>query len=184
MTPICVPLRRRRLGRRGPATAICSAARAPTSPRWRRSACRCRPASPSRPRCAPVYYEEGEIFPDDLRAAGRRRHRPYRAGLRQEVRRPGRSAARLGPLGRARVDAGHDGHGPQPRAQRRDRARASPRPPAIRASPGTAIAASSRCIPTSCSASTMARSRRRSRSPRRTRASTSTPTWRPTTGSG
>ena len=51
-----------------------------------------------------------------------------------------------------------------------------------RASPGTAIAASSRCMPTSCSASIMARSRKRSRSPRRTRASTSTPSSTPTTG--
>ena len=31
-------------------------------------------------------------------------------------RRPVRSAARLGALGRARVDAGHDGHDPEPRA--------------------------------------------------------------------
>ena len=35
------------------------------------------------------------------------------------LRRRGRSAARLGPLGRARVDAGDDGHRPQPRPQRR-----------------------------------------------------------------
>ena len=38
----------------------------------------------------------------------------------KQVRRRRRSAARLGPLGRARVDAGDDGHRPQPRPQRRD----------------------------------------------------------------
>ncbi len=43
-----------------------------------------------------------------------------RAAIRQGVRRPGQPAARLGPLGRQVLDAGHDGHGPQPRAQRAD----------------------------------------------------------------
>ena len=38
--------------RAAPACATCSAARAPASPRWPISACRCRPASPSRPRSA------------------------------------------------------------------------------------------------------------------------------------
>ena len=37
-----------------------------------------------------------------------------------QVRRRQRAAARLGALRRARLDAGHDGHGPQPRPQRRD----------------------------------------------------------------
>ena len=40
---------------------------------------------------------------------------------RQELRRRRRSAARLGPLRRAGLDAGDDGHRPQPRPQRRDR---------------------------------------------------------------
>ena len=38
--------------RAAPACATCSAARARASPRWRTSACRCRPASPSPPRSA------------------------------------------------------------------------------------------------------------------------------------
>ena len=37
----------------------------------------------------------------------------------QALRRPGRPAARLGPLGRRDLDAGDDGHDPQPRPQRR-----------------------------------------------------------------
>ena len=40
--------------RAAPACAICSAARARASPKWRSSAFRCRPASPSPPRSAPI----------------------------------------------------------------------------------------------------------------------------------
>ena len=53
-------------------------------------------------------------------AAGRggaRRRRPHH---RQEIRRRAKSAAGLGALRRARLDAGHDGHGAQSRPQRRD----------------------------------------------------------------
>ena len=71
---------------------------------------------------------------------------------RQEVRRPEEPAARLGALRRARLDAGHDGHDPQPRPQRPDGRGARRRRPATRASPGTATAASCRCTATSCSA--------------------------------
>ena len=119
------------------------------------------------------YYDEGEHFPDCLRDEVADGHRAYRGRDRQALRRRGRSAARLGPLGRARLDAGDDGHGAQPRPQRRDRRRARRTPRAMRASPGTAIAASSRCIRTWCSNSIMARSRKRWRSPRKTRASRS-----------
>ena len=45
---------------------------------------------------------------------------------------PVQPAARLGPLRCGDLDAGDDGHDPRPRAQRRDRARAWPRPPATR----------------------------------------------------
>ena len=76
---------------------------------------------------------------------------------------PNESAARLGALGRARLDARHDGHGAQPRPQRRDRRGAGASHPATSASPMTATAASSRCIPTSCSASSTSTSRRSSR---------------------
>ena len=65
-------------------------------------------------------------FRDALARRGRRGASPMSSGDRQELRRRRRSAAGLGPLGRARVDAGDDGHGPQSRPQRRDRARASP----------------------------------------------------------
>ena len=107
-------------------------------------------------------------FPPSLRDEVADRPRAYRGGHRQDVRRRRRSAARLGPLGRARVDAGDDGHRPQPRPQRRRPSRASPQPRATRASPGTAIAASSRCTPTWCSTSITTRSRKRWRSPRKT----------------
>ena len=73
-------------------------------------------------RCAPRYY-------DGWRGLPRRACAPrsptgiahIEAVTGKTLRRRRRSAARLGPLGRARVDAGHDGHGPQPRPQRRDR---------------------------------------------------------------
>ena len=61
-------------------------------------------------------------------------------------------AAGLRPLRRPRLHAGHDGHGPQPRPQRRDREGPCGAARATSASPSTATAASSRCIPTSCSA--------------------------------
>ena len=55
--------------------------------------------------------------------------------------------------GAARLDARHDGHRAQPRPQRRDRRGPGRAVAATRASPGTATAASSRCIPMSCSGS-------------------------------
>ena len=68
------------------------------------------------------YYADGKKLPEGARrrqvAAALAQHRE--AG-RREVRRPDEPAARLGALGRARVDARHDGHDPQPRPQRRDR---------------------------------------------------------------
>ena len=58
---------------------------------------------------------------------------------------PDGSAAGVGALGRQVLDARHDGHHPQPRAQRPLGARAWRAAPATRASPGTATGASSRC---------------------------------------
>jgi hypothetical protein len=63
--------------------------------------------------------------------------------------------------GRARLDAWNDGHGAQPRPERRNVA-GSPPSPATRASPGTATAASSRCSAAWCSMSTITASRRSS----------------------
>ena len=70
------------------------------------------------------YFASGKQLPaglwDDVLAAMKR----GRGALRQGLRRPGEPAARLGPLGRQVLDAGHDGHGPQPRPQRADPRRA------------------------------------------------------------
>ena len=108
-------------GRAGHART-CSAARAPTSPRCRTSACRCRPASPSPPRSAPTTTPTADSYPPELEAAGRRPRSPTSARITGktfgDAEQP---AARLGALRRARLDAGHDGHGAQPRPQRRDR---------------------------------------------------------------
>ncbi len=60
------------------------------------------------------------------RPAGRSRRRRSpisRHAVGKKLRRCRRSAAGLGPLGRAGVDAGHDGYRAQPRAQRCDRRR-------------------------------------------------------------
>ena len=125
----------------------CSAARARTSPRWPISACRCRRASPSRPRSAPTTTPTARRYPADL--AGQ-----VDAALAEVGKIAGKTfgdgdqpAAGVGALGRARLDARHDGHGAQPRPQRRDRRGARARSPATSASPMTAIAASSPCIP-------------------------------------
>ena len=55
-----------------PACATCSAARARTSPRWPIWDCRCRPASPSRPRSAPIITATAR----PIRLSSRRRSRP------------------------------------------------------------------------------------------------------------
>ena len=154
--PLRLPLRRRRFGRRGGQQGTCSAARAPTSPRWPSIGLPVPPGFTISTEMCARYYDEGRELSRRAARRGRRGHRPYRAGDRQEVRRRRRSAARLGPLGRAGVDAGDDGHRPQPRPQRRDRRGPRRRLGRSRASPGTAIAASSRCMPTSSSASTTA----------------------------
>ena len=60
---------RRRASR---ACATCSAARAPISPRWPISACRCRRASPSRPRSAPISTATAK----PIRRSSKARSRP------------------------------------------------------------------------------------------------------------
>ena len=61
-------------------------------------------------------------IPAELEARGRRRRSSTSAGSTgRALRRSGEAAAGLGALGRARLDAGHDGHGAQSRPQRRDR---------------------------------------------------------------
>ena len=97
-----------------------------------------------------------------------------RQDRRRAVRRRRQSSARVGPLGHPRLDARHDGHRAQSRPQRSDRrgARAPLGRPADL--PTTPIAASSRCMPTWCSASTTSCSRRSSRTTKISRASNST----------
>jgi phosphoenolpyruvate synthase/pyruvate phosphate dikinase len=63
------------------------------------------------------YYANGNAYPKDLRAqveAGARRRSPHHRQDASATRQP---AAGLGALGRARVDARHDGHGAQSRPQ-------------------------------------------------------------------
>ena len=66
-----------------------------------------------------AYMAGGKQVPDGPRRRGRRAHRRARGALGQALRRPVRPAARLGPLGRGDLDAGDDGHDPQPRPHRR-----------------------------------------------------------------
>ena len=102
---------------------------------------------------------------------GRRRARRARGEDGQAARRRDRPAARVGALGRAVLDAGDDGHRPQPRAQRRVGRRASPSRPTTRASRTTRTAASCRCSPRSSSTSTARSSSTRSSSSARSAAS-------------
>ena len=73
-------------------------------------------------------------MPAELGTRGRRRARRAREAHRHALRRSEGPAARQRPLRRARVDAGHDGHDPEPRAQRRHRQgpRGAHRQPALR----------------------------------------------------
>ena len=108
------------------------------------------------------FYEHGKTYPKDLKAqveAALGRGRPHH---RQEIRRCGKSAAGFGALRRARLDAGHDGYGAQSRPQRRDGRRRLRKNPATGASRWTATGASSPCIPTWCSASSIITSRKSS----------------------
>ena len=86
------------------------------------SACRCRPASRSRPSVCTYYYANNESYPAELEGRGRGSARCGREDSGRRLRRREQPAARLGPLRRARLDARHDGHHPQPRPQRPHRA--------------------------------------------------------------
>ena len=91
--------------------------------------------------------------PGRRREGGRTRRCARREERRREARRPREPAARQRPLRRARVDARHDGHDPEPRPERRDRRGAREADGEPRASPTTRTAASSRCTRASRSAS-------------------------------
>ncbi len=125
------------------------AGRAPISPRWRIWGCRYLPGSRSRARPAPsttprAAFPEGLL--DDIADAPCR----SREVDGQASRRRRGPAAGVGAQRRPVLDAGHDGHHPQSRPQRRlRRAVSSPRR-ATSASRGTPTAASSRCSRRSC----------------------------------
>ena len=113
-----------------PRWSRCSAARAPTSPRW-----------PARPAGAAGLHADHRDLQPLLRArpalSGRSESRgrggpaPGRGRGRQRIRRPRAAAAAFGPLGRAGLDARHDGHGAQSRAERSDRRGAGAPGPAM-----------------------------------------------------
>ena len=69
--------------------------------------------------CTLLLRERPEL-PEGPREGRRAAPRRRREEARQEVRRPEEPAPRLGPLRRPRLDAGDDGHDPQPRPERRD----------------------------------------------------------------
>ena len=99
------------------------------------------------------FYDARQNLSEGSEGAGRGgagRSRPHH---RQEIRRREKSAAGLGALRRPRLDAGHDGHRAQSRAQRHDGRGAWRKNPATGALRLTATGASSPCIPTWCSAS-------------------------------
>ena len=65
------------------------------------------------------YYETGKKLPEAVKPQVEAALKQVESQLGQEVRRPGRPAARLRPLRRGAVDARHDEHDPQPRPDRR-----------------------------------------------------------------
>ena len=110
------------------------------------------------------FYAHKTTYPPALQAQVERASRTWRRSWAQVRRHEGHAAARRRALRRARFDAGHDGHDPQSRPQRRDRARARPRRRRTSASRGIATAASSRCMATWSSACRSAKAKITSRS--------------------
>ena len=105
------------------------------------------------------FYDHDQHLPAGAERRGRGRAGADGPAGRPRLRRRRQSAARLGALRRARLHARHDGHRPQSRPQRHRRSMRWRRTRTTSASPGTAIAASSRCIRMSCSTSTITISR-------------------------
>ena len=110
------------------------------------------PDSRSLPRPAPVLPGEAET-PAQVDAQMVDNLRKLEKAVRGHARRCQEPAARVGAFRRQVLDAGHDGHDPQPRPERSRPSRASRSAPRTAALPGTAIAASFRCSATSCSRS-------------------------------
>ena len=66
------------------------------------------------------FYDHGHKYPKGLTDGRGEERRAGREGAWAQVRRREESAAGVGAIGRARFDAGNDGHGAEPRAHRRD----------------------------------------------------------------
>ena len=92
------------------------------------------------------FYAHGKTYPAELKEQVTQALAAIEQELGVRFGDPERPAAGLGALRGAGVDAGNDGHGPQSRPQRPDGRGSGRRPAATPASPGTAIAASSRCM--------------------------------------
>ena len=71
------------------------------------------------------YYANGKAYPAELKDEVETALAAIEKTVGAELRRRQQSAAGLGALRRARLDARHDGHRPQPRPQRRAPWRAS-----------------------------------------------------------
>ena len=109
-----------------------------------------------------AYMAAGDVMPDGLMDEVAEARAALEGKMGKQLGDPDRPAARVGALGCRVLDAGDDGHRPQPRAERRlgRRARAADR--ATSASPGTRTAGSCRCSARSCSTSTARSSSTRS----------------------
>ena len=105
------------------------------------------------------FYANGESYPKELAAEVDAALAEIGTATGKGFGDGDKPAAGVGALGRARVDAGHDGHRAQSRPQRRDRRGAGEEIRRPRASPTIPIAASSPCIRTWCSASSIICSR-------------------------
>ena len=112
--------------------------------------------------CVALHARATARCPTASRTRSRPRWRALEERAGKRLGDAGRPAAGLGPLGRARVDAGDDGHGPEPRAQRRLGRGAGRADATTRASRGTRTGASCRCSATSAAASPASASRPRS----------------------
>ena len=122
-----------------------------------------------------AFYDNDRKYPDDLKPQVDAALALVEKAVGLNFGDQGASAAGLGPLRRARVDARHDGHRAEPRPERQDRRGPGQGRQRRPRSPGTPIAASSRCTARSCWASTTTGSRRSSSTPSWTPASSRTP---------
>ena len=100
------------------------------------------------------FYDHDKTYPPELKDAVAENLARVEKSVGRKFGDRDEAAARLRPLRRARVDARHDGHDPQPRPERRDGAGPGEVVAATSASRSIRIAASSRCTPTSCWRST------------------------------